>query len=340
MKLKDFCASHADFRMQQTSRILDNDTLDAAAHALVVGTDTTTGRVPRNIIEVGLRAVPTDGGKTDMSKHILGLAEALNAPVLTRLHAKGVVDERHPLSFGVIGVHGKPGLKNAASLISTADCVISIGVEDQTLLVCNLAGLQIRKVIELEPDAMCIDTRFNADQTLVGNIATLCQELTKRVHDLHHARHGHDPLPRTDSATRQKDLSEQQLQSMWDYMAYGSPAFQQESDRNAVIVQAEEHQDLLNDTDKFWHLIHRREWKKLLKSKEDQVVTPRFVCDDIMVTTSERPDSNSSAFFCHPAAVLRAISMARINPAMDPIAREAVITVDVGDITLVRQTKN
>jgi acetolactate synthase-1/2/3 large subunit len=82
-----------------------------------------------------------------MSDAILELAEALNAPVLTRLHAKGVVDESHPLAMGVIGVHGKPGLEAAALLVSSSDCVISIGVEDESLLVCNLAGLQVRGLL-------------------------------------------------------------------------------------------------------------------------------------------------------------------------------------------------
>ena len=104
-------------------------------------------RRPRNIIAVGLRGIYCENGGKAMSDAILELAEALNAPVLTRLHAKGAVDEAHPLSFGVIGVHGKPGLEAAAILVSSADCVLSIGVEDETVLVCNLAGLQVSRVI-------------------------------------------------------------------------------------------------------------------------------------------------------------------------------------------------
>ena len=144
LPLKDFCASHAETRLHDNSRVLDTDMLDATAQTLVEGgAPSSQIHKPRNILAVGLRAVPTDG-ITDMSTILLELAEALNAPILTRLHAKGVVDESHPLSFGVIGVHGKPGLRSAASLISTSDCVIAIGVEDETLLACNVAGLQVR----------------------------------------------------------------------------------------------------------------------------------------------------------------------------------------------------
>jgi len=136
LPLKHFCASHAELAVQPPA--IDLQQLDATAATLVGTPDT---RKPRNIIAVGLRAAY---GGVKMSEAILELAEALNAPVLTRLHAKGVVDESHPLAMGVIGVHGKPGLEAAAMLVSSSDCVISIGVEDETLLVCNLAGLQVR----------------------------------------------------------------------------------------------------------------------------------------------------------------------------------------------------
>lgn len=65
---------------------------------------------------------------------VLALAEALNAPVVTRLDAKGVVDEGHPLSLGVVGVHGNPGLEVTRDLVESADVIISCGVEDQMLV--------------------------------------------------------------------------------------------------------------------------------------------------------------------------------------------------------------
>jgi Thiamine pyrophosphate enzyme, central domain len=136
--------------------------------------------IPRNIIAVGLRGCLAEGNE-DVGCAIMELAEALNAPVLTRLDAKGVVDELHPLAFGVVGVHGKPGMEIAASLISTSDQVICIGVDDETLLVCNIAGIQIRKVVEIEPDAFGLSTRFDAEHTLVGNVADICKVLALKV---------------------------------------------------------------------------------------------------------------------------------------------------------------
>ena len=56
----------------------------------------------RIVIAVGLDA-------RGAGAEIVRLAEALDAPIVTRLDAKGVVDESHPLSLGVVGVHGEPG---------------------------------------------------------------------------------------------------------------------------------------------------------------------------------------------------------------------------------------
>jgi thiamine pyrophosphate-dependent acetolactate synthase large subunit-like protein len=179
LPFKHFCASHADLRVQPAN--VDMQAVEEAAVTLVGGYES---NAPRNIIVVGLRGCFSDTGKDDVNAAILELAEAMNAPVLTRLDAKGAIDEMHPLSFGVVGVHGKPGMEIAASLISTSDRVVCIGVDDETLLLCNMAGLQIRKAVEIEPDAFGLSSRFDAEHTLVGNVAHVCQQLALRVETL------------------------------------------------------------------------------------------------------------------------------------------------------------
>jgi hypothetical protein len=46
----------------------------------------------------------------------------------------------------------------------------------------------------------------------------------------------------------------------------------------------------------------------------------------------------SEQHFCHPSDVLHALSTARMDEKMDHVARDAVIAVDVGDVTLVSMT--
>ena len=48
------------------------------------------------------------------------------------------------------------------------------------------------------------------------------------------------------------------------------------------------------------------------------------------------PDPSSESLnYCHPSAVLNALSVARRDHSTDIVSRNAVITVDVGDVTLV-----
>lgn len=55
---------------------------------------------------------------------ILSLAEKLGAPIVTSINGKGVVDERHPLAAGVIGVFGDV---RASTILKTADVVLVLG---------------------------------------------------------------------------------------------------------------------------------------------------------------------------------------------------------------------
>ena len=111
LPIKPFCAAMAYLQMQAQHQTVDEDVLDDTACRLIG----IAGQArPRVIICVGLRACYVDG----ISDAILKLAEAINAPVLTRLDAKGAVDESHPLAFGVVGIHGKPGNNRIFSLLA------------------------------------------------------------------------------------------------------------------------------------------------------------------------------------------------------------------------------
>lgn len=257
LQLRHFCASHANLRIK--SPLLDPAVLDAASETLVGEKDKPW---PRNIIAVGLRAIPSDETETlkNVSKAIMDLAEALNAPVLTRLHAKGVVDETHPLAFGVIGVHGKPGLQSAAALVSTSDRIICIGVEDETILACNLAGLQIRKIIEIEPDAVCVNTRYNAEHTIVGDILTACQELSKRVNKLTKER-AHKPISKLNSLeSMSEDDMNVEMREYWSYMMRSRTLDEKGNDSNnsddpkrkLSLPQGKNMTDFFEDTDTLW----------------------------------------------------------------------------------------
>lgn len=258
--LKKFCASHAALRLQPPE--LDLKQLQTTAETLV---GSPNQHRPRTVIAVGLRGVYEDG----MSDAILELAEALNAPVLTRLHAKGVVDESHPLSFGVIGVHGKPGLEAAALVVSSSDYVVSIGVEDATLLVCNMAGIQIRKLIEIQPDAVAVTTRFQADHTLVGHIRDMCLELTSRVEALQmraEKKRIVQSVVEEEQLFVKSILRDRETKTIehFAYLLHNNPEIVTTHERELTLprIESEGLTSILEDAESLWDAIHGGEVRK------------------------------------------------------------------------------
>ena len=90
----------------------------------------------RVVICVGYRGVK-------YSAALLELAEALGAPILTSLDAKGTVPEDHPLAHGVLGVFGNAGTESGAQLMAQTDCVLSFCVVDHHQMLTNKEGLQV-----------------------------------------------------------------------------------------------------------------------------------------------------------------------------------------------------
>jgi thiamine pyrophosphate-dependent acetolactate synthase large subunit-like protein len=320
LPLKQFCASHVLERAQPIHE--DKELIEAAATDLV-------GEKPqKNVIVVGLRSCY---GKENGAA-ITSLAEALNAPILTRLDAKGVVNEHHPLSFGVVGVHGKVGLQSAAALISSCDRVICIGVDEETLMVCNVAGLQIRRVIEIDTDAFGLTTRYNADHSLVGPIDKICQDLALAVETKTTIRNRKEKVSEIlisfskDCDSEEDELRELEKYDKFSYMAHGHPhAVHPEPDPSLPLylqrfTSVPNVKDFQAKSEKLWRQFHNADWLRIAKSKSS-----------IKYQTDL---SVSRAGFAHPAAVLHAISHARSNPEMDQVMKDATICVDVGDCTL------
>lgn len=149
--------------------------------------------------------------------------------------------------------------------MSTSDCVVTIGVEDETLLACNMAGLQIRKIIEMEADAVCVNTRYTADQTIVGDIFCACQELTKRVTKLATER-ANKPVAKMTEALESMSQEEAnaELREFWNYLMHGRN-LQEEEDGNTEsgtkdisLPKGMSMKDLFENTDSMWEAIQTK----------------------------------------------------------------------------------
>ena len=128
----------------------------------------------RVVFVIGLEA-------REAGKEILALAKLVDAPVVTRLDAKGSVDEMDANAIGVVGVHGKPGMATTAAVIDESSLIVAFGVPELSVLLCDLNGLQKRKLVEVATDSYGVCTRFEALYTFVADPAITASELSTLV---------------------------------------------------------------------------------------------------------------------------------------------------------------
>jgi len=174
---------------------------------------------PRIIIGVGSMA-------TGASEAILQLAEYLNAPIVTQLDAKGMVNESHPLVVGVLGIFGNPGLEAARTIVETSDLAICIGVSEAMELLAGHDGLQRRQMIQVEPDEIAnAGFGWQAEAKLFGPVGTVLRALKIRLENSHSQKtNGKFTFPDgTEHFTPQslRDASNASAQQAWDFFLSG-----------------------------------------------------------------------------------------------------------------------
>jgi len=286
--VKKFCAAGArsNISFPETHQFV----LDNVATEIKLAAKRGHGRV---LIAVGHRCV-------EAGAHILKLAERIHAPILTRLDAKGCCDESHPLVLGVSGVHGKPGLESAALLIETSELVLSFGNHDDTIVLCNRAGLQIRPMIQFECDAACVlaNARFHALHTVVGDTAWAIDKLLERLDAI-------EPEPSLGSVEEWKlELDKSGLDTEAPMHPPG----------RSVTVPRTKRRPSRTTSEMLWEEMREGHWKKL-KDDEDWAKFGRY---EVVYKGDFK--------HCHPAAVLQEMSQ-HLGP-------NDVLSVDTGDVTL------
>jgi len=107
------------------------------------------------------------------------LATSLNIPVTTTFMGKGVFDERHPLSLGVIGMHGR---KVANYALANADIIIAIGCRFSDRITGNTKEFcENGKIIHIDIDSAEIGKNVPAHLPIVGDAKNILIELNKVI---------------------------------------------------------------------------------------------------------------------------------------------------------------
>jgi acetolactate synthase-1/2/3 large subunit len=107
------------------------------------------------------------------------LAERAGIPVTTTLLGKGAFPETHPLSMGMLGMHGT---KYANYAISYSDLIIAIGARFDDRITGRLDTFAPHaKVIHIDVDPAEIGKNVRVHYPLNGDVRTVLQELLLRL---------------------------------------------------------------------------------------------------------------------------------------------------------------
>lgn len=139
------------------------------------------GRVAEMLSEAEKPFILAGGGVivSNASNQLQNLAELLLAPVATSLMGKGAFPENHPLSMGMIGMHGS---KEANQIIYDADVLLAVGCRFSDRTTGKLDEFcPTAKVIQIDIDSTEIGKNKCIDAGVVSDAATALSMLNKAL---------------------------------------------------------------------------------------------------------------------------------------------------------------
>ncbi|MHB1419165.1 MAG: biosynthetic-type acetolactate synthase large subunit [Bacillota bacterium] len=121
---------------------------------------------------------------SNATRELLELAEKTDTPVTTTLMGIGAYPEEHPLSLGMLGLHGTPWANHA---MMESDLIIAMGVRFADRVTGMVSKFAPRaKFVHLDIDPAEIGKNVNVDLPIVGDIQLVLQELLPQVEQLVH----------------------------------------------------------------------------------------------------------------------------------------------------------
>ncbi|MEJ2009783.1 MAG: biosynthetic-type acetolactate synthase large subunit [Acidobacteriota bacterium] len=138
-----------------------------------------------NMIQDSQQAVLYVGGgviSANASDLLLELAELTHIPVTTTLMGMGAFPSRHPLSLGMLGMHGSYATNTA---VSNSDLLIAVGARFDDRVTGRISGFAPNaKKIHFDIDPSEVNKNVNVDLALVGDaretLQALIDELKRR----------------------------------------------------------------------------------------------------------------------------------------------------------------
>jgi acetolactate synthase-1/2/3 large subunit len=127
---------------------------------------------------------------------LLAFAERLNAPVAWTLLGIGAIDERHPLAYGFMGMHG---WKHVNRAIQSADLLIALGMRFDDRVTGNVRTYApYARIIHVDIDPAEIGKNVAVEVPIVGDAKRVLATLTPMV----------EPVPAEQRAPYLEQLAE------------------------------------------------------------------------------------------------------------------------------------
>lgn len=116
---------------------------------------------------------------------VLAFAEARQIPIASTLLGLGAIPAAHPLSLGMMGMHGESWVNNA---IQEADLLLAFGMRFDDRVTGNLAHYAPNaKKIHVEIDPSEINKNVKVDVALIGDLNSTLRQLAPLVRPAHNA---------------------------------------------------------------------------------------------------------------------------------------------------------
>ncbi len=112
---------------------------------------------------------------------VIAFAERLQIPIASTLLGLGAIPAAHPLSLGMMGMHGESWVNHA---IQQSDLLLAFGMRFDDRVTGNLASYAPNaKKIHIEIDPSEISKNVKADVALIGDLKTILTQLNGHLGD-------------------------------------------------------------------------------------------------------------------------------------------------------------